>query len=185
MHWGFGLVVWLFLSATSKQQNLSAPPTPPHRGEDLNRQIESRTTEALRGNLPRNADPNLTPRTRPALGPINPAQAAKLRIDAPRLPEWVGLIVRMDGEVLVQRPPRSGPRDSPNLDDIVIPAGEHEFRIVSGVSAARLGLSNSVRGEFAVSKKRTLRIEVLNASGRGLKRSARPGAGASLFITIK
>ena len=169
----------------AKQQSFPAPPTPPLRGEDLNRQIESRTTEPLRRNLPRNADPNLTPRTGPPIGPINPAQAAKLRIDASRLPNWVGLIVRMDGQVLVQRPPRSGPGDRPNLDDIVIPSGEHEFRVISGVSAARLGISNSVRGEFTIGKKRTLRIDLLDVSGRPLRRSARPGVGASLFIAIK
>jgi len=168
-----------------KQQGFPTPSVPPVPGSDFGRQIESQPAEALRGPPIADENPNLNPRKAEPGRPLNPDEAAEIRIDASRLPEWVGLLVRMDGEILVQRQPRTDPGDAPDLDDILIPPGEHEFRVVSGVSGARLGVSNSVRGEFAVGKKRTLRIDLLDHSGRPLRRSARPGAAASLFITIR
>ena len=163
----------------------STPAVPPVPSSDLGRQIQSQVAEALRQPPVAEENANLAPPKTASGAPINPAEAAKLRIDASRLPSWVGLLVRMDGEVLVQRQPRTDPRDAPDLDDILIPPGEHEFRVVSGVSGVRLGVSNSVRGEFSPGKKRTLRIDLLDQSGRPLRRSARPGAAAGLFIAIR
>ena len=174
---------------SQKAQSLAKQPIPhppaPVPPPDLKRPVESQTAEGLRPNSLPNESPSSSPRATAPVGPLNPALAAKLRVDASRLPDWVGLVVRMDGEILVQRAPRTEPGKAPNLDEILIPAGEHEFRVFSGVSAARVGVSNIVSADFAAGKKRTLKIEVLDASGRGLRRSAKQGVGHSLFITIK
>jgi eukaryotic-like serine/threonine-protein kinase len=97
---------------------------------------------------------------------LDPGANAKLKIEADHFPENVAFTVEMGGKIYFER----GGGNNQNLfDDLYVPPGVTEFRVIAGVGANRK-TSNIVSAEFKPKKKKTLRIE-LRTQGQ------KPGTG--------
>jgi tRNA A-37 threonylcarbamoyl transferase component Bud32 len=117
----------------------------------------------------------------PPAGP-EAADAARLHIDDGRLPNSVSFMVLMDGQVLFQRGALPEGQDHPAREDILIRAGDHEFRVVAAAGTVAIGDSNTVRQEFKSKKKKNLRIEMRDAaSGQTVKKTAHVDPQSSVF----
>lgn len=93
---------------------------------------------------------------------LDPATNAKLKIEADHFPENVAFTVEMGGKIYFER---SGGNNQNMFEDLFVPPGVTEFRVIAGVGANRK-TSNIVSAEFKPKKKKTLRIE-LRTQGQG------------------
>jgi len=117
----------------------------------------------------------------PPAGP-EAADAARLHIDDGRLPNSVSFMVLMDGQVIFQRGILPDGQDHPAREDILVRAGDHEFRVVAAAGTIAIGDSNTVRQEFKSKKKKNLRIEMRDAaSGQAVKKTAHVDPQSSVF----
>ncbi len=112
---------------------------------------------------------------------LKPEESAKLHVDVGRVPDAAGFVLVMDGKPFYQRSGAGTPANPP--DEILLPPGQHEFKVVAAQGSVKLGASNSVRGDFEAKKKKTLRIELRDAaSGKTLGKSAKVADGSADFI---
>src|SRR6202050_4457138 len=126
--------------------------------------------------------------TAPAPKPVTPpvaadaADAGKLHIDDGRLPNSVSFTVLMDGQVLFQRGILPEGQDHPTREDLLIPPGNHELRVIAAEGTIAIGDSNTVRQEFKAKKKKNLRIEMRdNSSGQTIKKSGKVEPNSAIF----
>jgi serine/threonine protein kinase len=121
------------------------------------------------------------PAVTPPAGP-EAADAARLHIDDGRLPNSVSFMVLMDGQVVFQRGILPDGQDHPAREDILVRAGDHEFRVVAASGTIAIGDSNTVRQEFKSKKRKNLRIEMRDAaSGQAVKRTAHVDPQSAVF----
>jgi hypothetical protein len=113
---------------------------------------------------------------------LDPNANAKLKIEADHFPENVAFTVEMGGKIYFER----GGNNNQNLfEDLYVPPGVTEFRVIAGVGTNRK-TSNIVSDEFKAKKKKTLRIE-LRTQGQ------KPGSGvpagvysdSQIVVTLK
>jgi hypothetical protein len=97
------------------------------------------------------------------------AGVALLRIEARGVPAGLDLVVMMDGKQLLRRAASAADAAKPRAEEErVIPPGRHEFQVHVGRTGVRVGLTQSVSGEFSPGQRRVLRIQIAHESaGRG------------------
>jgi len=93
----------------------------------------------------------------------------------------------MDGKVLFQRKALAEHDPDPTRDDLMIPPGDHEIRVVTAQGGIHVGDSNSVRTSFQSKKRMILRIEIRdNSTGQMMKKSSPLEVGKGDFeISVK
>jgi serine/threonine-protein kinase len=166
---------------TSKAEKTVTPPNRQPRKENLNKQ-------PAKGGA-RNTTP---PRTAAALPPpprvdfdpkqLDPNANAKLKIEADHFPANVAFTVEMGGKVYFER---GGNNNQQLFEDLYVPPGVTEFRVIAGEGANRK-TSNIVSAEFKPKKKKTLRIELRT---QGQKNASEVPAGvyadSQIVVTLK
>jgi serine/threonine protein kinase len=93
---------------------------------------------------------------------MDPNANAKLKVDATRFPVNVNFTIEMDGKIYFER---SEAKAKMSFDDLFLPPGIHEFRVIAGTGVNRK-TSNTVSTEFKAKKRKTLEIE-LRSKGAG------------------
>jgi len=166
---------------TSKADKTVTPTDRQPRKENLNKQPAKSGA--------RNTTP---PRTAAALPPpprvdFDPKQLdsnanAKLKIEADHFPANVAFTVEMGGKVYFER---GGNNNQQLFEDLYVPPGVTEFRVIAGEGANRK-TSNIVSSEFKPKKKKTLRIELRT---QGQKNPSEVPAGvyadSQIVVTLK
>jgi serine/threonine-protein kinase len=113
---------------------------------------------------------------------LDPAQNARLRIEAERFPADLDFTVEMNGKVYFHR---GAGKSLPVYEGLFVPPGVWEFRVFSGTEDKREA-SNIVSAEFKAKKKHTLKLEMrLHAVPAGAGKPADPYAGAQVIATLK
>jgi serine/threonine protein kinase len=113
---------------------------------------------------------------------LDPNANAKLKIEAEQFPENVDFTVEMNGRVYFDR---GTARNQTVFEDLYVPPGVMEFRVIAGTGANRK-TSNIVSEEFKPKKKKTLRIELRTQgekSGSGIP--AGVYADSQVIVTLK
>ncbi len=96
------------------------------------------------------------------------AHLVRLKIETRGIPSNLDLVVYMDGQLLLRRAAAKGTPEAGQQrmeEDRVIPPGGHEFQVRVGRSETRMGLMQSVKGEFAAGQMRVLLIQLAHESG--------------------
>ncbi|MCL5288293.1 MAG: protein kinase [Acidobacteria bacterium] len=97
------------------------------------------------------------------------AGVARLRIETRGVPAGLELVVMMDGKQLLRRAAAAADAAKSRAEEErVVPPGNHQFQVHVGRSGVRVGLTQSVSGEFSAGQRRVLRIQIAHESaGRG------------------
>jgi serine/threonine-protein kinase len=140
---------------TPKTERTATPPNRQPRNENLNKQPAK---SARNTTPPRTTVAALPPPPRVDFDPkqLDPNANAKLKIEADHFPANVAFTVEMGGKVYFER---GGNNNQQLFDDLYVPPGVTEFRVIAGEGANRK-TSNIVSAEFKPKKKKTLRIEL-------------------------
>src|SRR5580704_12626355 len=166
----------------SKAEKTPTPPNRQPRTENLNKQPAKSGTRNT--TPPRSAVAALPPPPRVDFDPkqLDPNANAKLKIEADHFPANVAFTVEMGGKVYFER---GGNNNQQLFEDLYVPPGVTEFRVIAGEGANRK-TSNIVSAEFKPKKKKTLRIELRT---QGLKNGAAVPAGvyadSQIVVTLK
>jgi len=141
---------------TPKNERAATPPNRQPRKEDLNKQPAK--SGARNTTPPRTSVAALPPPPRVDFDPkqLDPNGNGKLKIEADHFPANVAFTVEMGGKVYFER---GGNNNQQLFDDLYVPPGVTEFRVIAGEGANRK-TSNIVSAEFKPKKKKTLRIEL-------------------------
>jgi serine/threonine protein kinase len=113
---------------------------------------------------------------------LDPNANAKLKIEADHFPENVAFTVEMGGKIYFER---GGGNNQNAFEDLYVPPGVTEFRVIAGVGANRK-TSNIVSAEFKAKKKKTLRIELRTQGekpGSGVPAGVYPDS--QIVVTLK
>jgi eukaryotic-like serine/threonine-protein kinase len=160
-------------------------PTTPNRqtrSENLNKQPAK--SGAKNTTAPRTTVSALPPPPRVDFDPnqLDPNANAKLKIEADHFPANVAFTVEMGGKVYFER---GGNNNQQLFDDLYVPPGVTEFRVIAGEGANRK-TSNIVSAEFKPKKKKTLRIE-LRTQGQKNASAVPSGvyADSQIVVTLK
>jgi serine/threonine protein kinase len=150
--------------------------------EDLSAPTGKLTTRST--SAPKNSAVALPVPPRVAFDPkqLDPNANAKLKIEAEQFPENVDFTVEMNGRVYFDR---GAARNQTVFEDLYVPPGVMEFRVIAGIGANRK-TSNIVSEEFKPKKKKTLRIELRTQgqkSGSGIP--AGVYADSQVIVTLK
>jgi hypothetical protein len=133
---------------------------------------------------PRTAVAALPPPPRVDFDPkqLDPNANAKLKIEADHFPANVAFTVEMGGKVYFER---GGNNNQQLFEDLYVPPGVTEFRVIAGEGANRK-TSNIVSAEFKPKKKKTLRIE-LRTQGQKNGSSVPSGVypDSQIVVTLK
>ncbi len=113
---------------------------------------------------------------------LDPNTNTKLKIEAEKFPENAAFTVEMGGKIYFER---GGNNNQNVFDDLYVPPGFPEFRVIAGVGDSRK-TSNIVSAEFKPKKKKTLHIELRT---QGQKPDAGVPAGvypdSQIVVTLK
>jgi hypothetical protein len=168
--------------ATSKTDKTATPPNRQPRNENLNKQPAK--SGARNATPSRTAVSALPPPPRVDFDPkqLDANANAKLKIEADHFPANVAFTVEMGGKVYFER---GGNNNQQLFDDLYVPPGVTEFRVIAGEGANRK-TSNIVSAEFKPKKKKTLRIE-LRTQGQKSGSSVPSGvyADSQIVVTLK
>jgi hypothetical protein len=139
----------------SKLDKSATPPNRPVRTETLKKQPAK---SGARTASPRTTVAALPPPPRVDFDPkqLDSETTAKLKIEAEHFPANVAFTVEMGGKVYFER---GGNNNQQLFEDLYVPPGVTEFRVIAGEGANRK-TSNIVSAEFNPKKKKTLRIEL-------------------------
>lgn len=113
---------------------------------------------------------------------LSPNENTRLRIEADRFPPNVDFTLEMNGKILFER---GAAKTQTSFDDIFIPPGVHELRVVAGTGSNRKS-SNIVSTEFKAKKKKTLRLELRTqgkSSDAGVPQDVY--GDSQVFVTLK
>jgi serine/threonine protein kinase len=167
---------------TSKADKTTAQPNRQPRKENLNKQPAK--GGARNTTLPRTTVAALPPPPRVDFDPkqLDPNANAKLKIEADHFPANVAFTVEMGGKIYFER---GGNNNQQLFDDLYVPPGVTEFRVIAGEGANRK-TSNIVSAEFKPKKKKTLRIE-LRTQGQKNGSSVPSGVytDSQIVVTLK
>lgn len=112
-----------------------------------------------------------------------PADMAKLHIEDGSVPNSASFIVLMDGKQLFERKPVAEGSTAPKEDDLPVPPGDHEFRVLTGTGGPQVTASSKVKEKFFAKKKMILKIELRDSTtGKTLKKSSHLDAGKTEFL---
>jgi hypothetical protein len=113
---------------------------------------------------------------------LDPNTNAKLKIEADHFPANVAFTVEMGGKVYFER---GGNNNQQLFDDLYVPPGVTEFRVIAGEGANRK-TSNIASAEFKPKKKKTLRLE-LRTQGQKNGSAVPSGvyADSQIVVTLK
>ncbi|MDP9339584.1 MAG: serine/threonine protein kinase [Acidobacteriota bacterium] len=180
------------VTATETAANNAAPPVAKNRaqakhdGRKENMSAQPGKTEIRSAETPKNSLVSAAVPVPPKV-PFDPKQLdpgsnARMKIEAEHFPENVGFTVEMGGKIYFER---SGGNNQNMFEDLYVPPGVTEFRVIAGVGANRK-TSNIVSAEFKAKKKKTLRVE-LRTQGQ------KPGSGvpagvyadSQIVVTLK
>jgi hypothetical protein len=164
-----------------KADRAATPPNRQPRKENLNKQPAK---SGAKTTSPRIAVAALPPPPRVDFDPkqLDPNTNAKLKIEADHFPANVAFTVEMGGKVYFER---GGNNNQQLFDDLFVPPGVTEFRVIAGEGANRK-TSNIVSAEFKPKKKKTLRIE-LRTQGQKNASSVPSGVytDSQIVVTLK
>jgi serine/threonine protein kinase len=167
---------------TPKTERTPTPPNRQPRNENLNKQPTKSGTRNT--TPPRTTVVALPPPPRVDFDPkqLDPNANAKLKIEADHFPGNVAFTVEMGGKVYFER---GGNNNQQLFDDLYVPPGVTEFRVIAGEGANRK-TSNIVSAEFKPKKKKTLRIE-LRTQGQKNAPAVPSGvyADSQIVVTLK
>ena len=166
----------------SKAEKTPTPPNRQLRTENLNKQPAKSGTRNT--TPPRSAVAALPPPPRVDFDPkqLDPNANAKLKIEADHFPANVAFTVEMGGKVYFER---GGNNNQQLFEDLYVPPGVTEFRVIAGEGANRK-TSNIVSAEFKPKKKKTLRIELRTQGQKNV--SAVPSgvySDSQIVVTLK
>jgi serine/threonine-protein kinase len=167
---------------SSKTDRTATPPNRLPRKENLNKQPAK--SGAKNATLPRTSVAALPPPPRVDFDPkqLDPNANAKLKIEADHFPANVAFTVEMGGKVYFER---GGNNNQQLFEDLYVPPGVTEFRVIAGEGANRK-TSNIVSAEFKPKKKKTLRIELRT---QGQKNASEVPSGvypdSQIVVTLK
>jgi serine/threonine protein kinase len=166
---------------TNKTDRTATPNREP-RNENLNKPPAK--SGAKNTTAPRTTVSALPPPPRVAFDPnqLDPNANAKLKIEADHFPANVAFTVEMGGKVYFER---GGNNNQQLFEDLYVPPGVTEFRVIAGEGANRK-TSNIVSAEFKPKKKKTLRIE-LRTQGQKNGSAVPSGvyADSQIVVTLK
>jgi hypothetical protein len=166
---------------TPKADRPATSPNRQSRSENLNKQPAK---SGARNTTPRITVAALPPPPRVDFDPkqLDPNTNAKLKIEAEHFPANVAFVVEMGGKVYFER---GGNNNQQLFDDLYVPPGVTEFRVIAGEGANRK-TSNIVSAEFKSKKKKTLRIE-LRTQGQKNGSAVPSGvyADSQIVVTLK
>ena len=159
----------------------ATPPNRQPRTENLNKQPGK---SGARTTPPRTTVAALPPPPRVDFDPkqLDPNTNAKLKIEADHFPANVAFTVEMGGKVYFER---GGNNNQQLFEDLYVPPGVTEFRVIAGEGANRK-TSNIVSAEFKPKKKKTLRVE-LRTQGQKNGSAVPSGvyADSQIVVTLK
>jgi len=159
-----------------------AQPNRQPRNENLNKQPAK--SGARNATPPRTSVAALPPPPRVDFDPkqLDPNANAKLKIEADHFPANVAFTVEMGGKIYFER---GGNNNQQLFEDLYVPPGVTEFRVIAGEGANRK-TSNIVSAEFKPKKKKTLRIE-LRTQGQKNGSAVPSGvyADSQIVVTLK
>jgi eukaryotic-like serine/threonine-protein kinase len=165
-----------------KTDRTATPPNRQTRSENLNKQPAKSGTRNT--TPPRTTVAALPPPPRVDFDPnqLDPNANAKLKIEADHFPANVAFTVEMGGKVYFER---GGNNNQQLFEDLYVPPGVTEFRVIAGEGANRK-TSNIVSAEFKPKKKKTLRIE-LRTQGQKNGSAVPSGvyADSQIVVTLK
>jgi serine/threonine protein kinase len=165
-----------------KTDRTATPPNRQTRSENLNKQPAKNGTRNT--TPPRTPVAALPPPPRVDFDPnqLDPNANAKLKIEADHFPANVAFTVEMGGKVYFER---GGNNNQQLFEDLYVPPGVTEFRVIAGEGANRK-TSNIVSAEFKPKKKKTLRIE-LRTQGQKNGSAVPSGvyADSQIVVTLK
>jgi serine/threonine protein kinase len=165
-----------------KTDRTATPPNRQTRSENLNKQPAKNGTRNT--TPPRTTVAALPPPPRVDFDPnqLDPNANAKLKIEADHFPANVAFTVEMGGKVYFER---GGNNNQQLFEDLYVPPGVTEFRVIAGEGANRK-TSNIVSAEFKPKKKKTLRIE-LRTQGQKNGSAVPSGvyADSQIVVTLK
>jgi serine/threonine protein kinase len=127
----------------------------------------------------------------PPAQPAHPAKAdeagatdtSKLHIEDGSVPNGASFIVIMDGKQLFERKAVAEGAAPPKEDDLNVPPGDHEFRVISGPGGPQITTSSKVKEKFFTKKKMILKIELRDSTtGKTLKKSSHVDSGKTEFL---
>jgi hypothetical protein len=166
---------------TPKTEKPATTPNRQPRSENSNKQPAK---NAGRNTTPRITVAALPPPPRVDFDPkqLDPNANAKLKIEAEHFPPNVAFVVEMGGKVYFER---GGNNNQQLFDDLYVPPGVTEFRVIAGEGANRK-TSNIVSAEFKPKKKKTLRVE-LRTQGQKNGSAVPSGvyADSQIVVTLK
>ena len=169
-------------SEPANKTDRTATPNREPRNENLNKQPPK--SRGRNTTPPRTTVAALPPPPRVDFDPkqLDPNTNAKLKIEADHFPANVAFTVEMGGKVYFER---GGNNNQQLFDDLYVPLGVTEFRVIAGEGGNRK-TSNIVSAEFKPKKKKTLRIE-LRTQGQKSGSSVPSGvyADSQIVVTLK
>jgi serine/threonine protein kinase len=167
---------------TPKTDSTVASPNRQPRNENLSKQTAK--SGARNTTPPRTTVAALPPPPRVDFDPkqLDPNANAKLKIEADHFPANVAFTVEMGGKIYFER---GGNNNQQLFEDLYVPPGVTEFRVIAGEGANRK-TSNIVSAEFKPKKKKTLRIE-LRTQGQKNGSAVPSGvyADSQIVVTLK
>jgi serine/threonine-protein kinase len=173
-------------STATNQQQQQPPNSPTSQTQTNPSQPSTPSTTPPKTSSP---DSTAQPPTAPNSGTPNaaPVEAAKIHIDTGRVPLAASFVVMMDGKVFFQRKPLGEHDPDPTRDDITVPPGDHEFRVITAEGGIHVGDSNAVRANFPSKKKMLLHIDIRdNSSGQMMKKTSKLEPDkADFLISVK
>jgi serine/threonine protein kinase len=111
------------------------------------------------------------------------ADMAKLHIEDGSVPNSASFIVLMDGKQLFERKPVAEGAAAPKEDDLPVPPGDHEFRVLTGTGGPQVTTSSKVKEKFFAKKKMILKIELRDSTtGKTLKKNSHLDSGKTEFL---
>jgi serine/threonine-protein kinase len=87
---------------------------------------------------------------------LDPKANARLKIEAGQMPANLDFSVEMNGKLYLRR---SDEGDKKDFDDLYVPPGVQEFRVIAESGSVRKS-SNTVSAEFKAKKRHTLKVEL-------------------------
>jgi serine/threonine-protein kinase len=92
---------------------------------------------------------------------LDPKANARLKIEAGQMPANLDFSVEMNGKLYLRR---SDEGDKKDFDDLYVPPGVQEFRVIAESGSVRKS-SNTVSAEFKAKKRHTLKVELRRRKG--------------------
>ncbi len=111
---------------------------------------------------------------------LDPKQNTRLKFDLENLPANVNFAVEMDGKTYL----KSAPISSSDYNNLCVPPGVHEFRVIVSTSSAQKK-SKIVSADFVAKKRMTLKVELKPQPTGAPQASALTDPATQVVATLK